>query len=54
MGGGDLGFAIELTTQLTIELAIDLSYESTCDHMEQHWLTSINMNEHGLAWTSMD
>ena len=54
IGGGDLEFSTELTIQLTIELAIDLSHESTWNHMDRHGLTSINMNEHGLAWANMD
>ena len=42
-------FAIGLSIQLTIEVAIGLSHESTWNHMDQHGLTLNNMNEHGFA-----
>ena len=44
----DGGVGIWNQIQLTIISAIDSSHESTWNHMDQHWLTSINMNEHEL------
>ena len=41
--GGDLEFAIRLTIQLTIEVAIDLSHGSTWNHMDQHRSTWISI-----------
>ena len=49
----DLEFTIELIIKITIESVIDLSHETTWNHMDQPGLISINMNEHGLAWTNM-
>ena len=39
IGGGDLELAIELTVQLTFELAIGSSHESTRSHIDRSGLT---------------